>query len=71
MVAYIAYLQYWKQAEYARFIKYALIMRACAYSHDCRRYPHCLFFLEMLQRAAFREELAKPGFQQFIAEQQV
>ena len=29
MVAYIAYLQYWKQAEYARFIKYALIMRVC------------------------------------------
>lgn len=40
-VAYLKYLQYWKQPQYARFLQW----------------PHCLQFLDLLQDEAVREKL--------------
>eukprot|EP00128_Syssomonas_multiformis_P011238 Colp12_sorted_trinity150504_noHs@10551 len=53
-VNYLKYLLYWKQPDYARFIKY----------------PHCLAFLDLLQDENFRKELANGRFTDFIHEQQ-
>lgn len=39
-INYLRYLQYWREPEYARFLKY----------------PMCLHFLELLQHEAFRRE---------------
>ncbi|XP_073000706.1 mediator of RNA polymerase II transcription subunit 31 [Typha latifolia] len=44
-IGYLKYLQYWKRPEYIKFIMY----------------PHCLFFLELLQNANFRNAMAHPG----------
>uniref|UniRef100_A0A7R9VA92 Mediator of RNA polymerase II transcription subunit 31 n=1 Tax=Chlamydomonas euryale TaxID=1486919 RepID=A0A7R9VA92_9CHLO len=53
-VKYLDYLQYWRQAEYAHLI----------------RYPHCLFFLDLLQSAAFRKSVANNRVAEFIHAQQ-
>ncbi|PRP77588.1 aldehyde oxidase and xanthine dehydrogenase [Planoprotostelium fungivorum] len=53
-VNYLEYLQYWKQPQYAKFIIY----------------PHCLYFLELLQEEAFRRELLNPAFSVYIHQQQ-
>lgn len=39
-VNYLRYLQYWREPEYAKYLKY----------------PMCLHFLELLQHEAFRRE---------------
>ncbi|KAL0923287.1 hypothetical protein M5K25_007338 [Dendrobium thyrsiflorum] len=44
-IGYLKYLQYWQRPEYIKFIMY----------------PHCLFFLELLQNANFRNAMAHPG----------
>eukprot|EP00051_Salpingoeca_urceolata_P005234 m.71393 g.71393 ORF g.71393 m.71393 type:complete len:113 (+) comp14168_c0_seq1:82-420(+) len=54
-VKFLEYLLYWKKPEYACHLKY----------------PHCLFFLDMLQDSRFRKELARPDFAQFVEEQQL
>ncbi len=41
-IRYLDYLQYWKNAEYAKFLIY----------------PHCLRFLDLLQHEEFRAQLA-------------
>ncbi|CAM9985774.1 unnamed protein product, partial [Heterosigma akashiwo] len=53
-INFLHYLQYWRRPEYAKFIIY----------------PHCLAFMEMLEDEAFRKELAKPGFKEFVHQQQ-
>lgn len=42
VVAYIDYLQYWKQKEYAKYLIY----------------PHALYFLELLQAEEFRKQVS-------------
>eukprot|EP00884_Botryococcus_braunii_P006847 jgi/Botrbrau1/16163/Bobra.0272s0001.1 len=42
-INYLKYLLYWKQPEYSRFIIY----------------PHCLFFLDLLQSKDFRTVMAR------------
>ncbi|KAJ6978335.1 hypothetical protein NC653_030037 [Populus alba x Populus x berolinensis] len=44
-IGYLKYLQYWQRPEYVKFIMY----------------PHCLYFLELLQNANFRNAMAHPG----------
>ncbi|KAG6425820.1 hypothetical protein SASPL_110025 [Salvia splendens] len=44
-IGYLKYLQYWQRPEYLKFIMY----------------PHCLFFLELLQNANFRNAMAHPA----------
>nr|DAD47633.1 TPA_asm: hypothetical protein HUJ06_017570 [Nelumbo nucifera] len=44
-IGYLKYLQYWQRPEYVKFIMY----------------PHCLFFLELLQNSNFRNAMAHPG----------
>ena len=44
-VAYLDYLQYWREPAYARFL----------------HYPHALYFLGQLQRPEFRKAMAKRG----------
>ncbi|THU44844.1 hypothetical protein C4D60_Mb02t11640 [Musa balbisiana] len=44
-IGYLKYLKYWQRPEYIKFIMY----------------PHCLFFLELLQNANFRNAMAHPG----------
>ena len=51
---YLAYLRYWKQPEYAKFLKF----------------PQCLHFLDLLQGKAFRDELVNKLIIDFISEQQ-
>eukprot|EP00117_Sycon_ciliatum_P021719 scpid85757/ scgid18951/ Mediator of RNA polymerase II transcription subunit 31; Mediator complex subunit 31; Mediator complex subunit soh1 len=52
-VNYLKYLLYWKQPEYAIFIKY----------------PACLHILELLQEETFRKELISPLCAKFVEEQ--
>lgn len=53
-VRFLQYLQYWKQPEYARFIAY----------------PHCLFFLDLLQDEQFRDRLKATRATEFLGRQQ-
>lgn len=53
-IGYLKYLQYWQQPEYIKFIMY----------------PHCLFFLELLQNANFRNAMAHPGSKEVAHRQQ-
>ncbi|XP_062164514.1 mediator of RNA polymerase II transcription subunit 31 [Alnus glutinosa] len=53
-IGYLNYLQYWQQPEYVKFIMY----------------PHCLFFLELLQNANFRNAMAHPGNKELAHRQQ-
>ncbi|KAL7754260.1 suppressor of hpr1 [Sorochytrium milnesiophthora] len=53
-VRYLDYLQYWKQPDYARFIVF----------------PHCLFVLDMLQDAKFREAMAHAETATFLHHKQ-
>ncbi|KAH7092714.1 SOH1-domain-containing protein [Auriculariales sp. MPI-PUGE-AT-0066] len=53
-VNYLDYLQYWKQRDYARFIQY----------------PHALHHLDLLQKKAFREQIAKDEWRDFLNQKQ-
>ncbi|KAI4352327.1 hypothetical protein L6164_006590 [Bauhinia variegata] len=53
-IGYLKYLQYWQRPEYTKFIMY----------------PHCLFFLELLQNANFRNAMAHPGNKELAHRQQ-
>lgn len=53
-IGYLKYLQYWQQPEYTKFIMY----------------PHCLFFLELLQNPNFRNAMAHPGNKELAHRQQ-
>ncbi|XP_010269824.1 PREDICTED: mediator of RNA polymerase II transcription subunit 31 isoform X2 [Nelumbo nucifera] len=53
-IGYLKYLQYWQRPEYVKFIMY----------------PHCLFFLELLQNSNFRNAMAHPGSKEIAHRQQ-
>lgn len=53
-LAYLSYLRYWKEPEYAKFIVY----------------PHCLYFLDLLQDKGFRTKLKEPQVTEIIHSQQ-
>ncbi|CAK9177524.1 unnamed protein product [Ilex paraguariensis] len=53
-IGYLKYLQYWQRPEYIKYIMY----------------PHCLFFLELLQNANFRNAMAHPGNKELAHRQQ-
>ncbi|KAJ0961818.1 hypothetical protein J5N97_029646 [Dioscorea zingiberensis] len=53
-IGYLKYLQYWQRPEYVKYIMY----------------PHCLFFLELLQNANFRNAMAHPGNKELAHRQQ-
>lgn len=53
-IGYLKYLQYWQRPEYIKFIMY----------------PHCLFFLELLQNANFRNAMAHPASKEVAHRQQ-
>lgn len=53
-IGYLKYLQYWQRPEYIKFIMY----------------PHCLFFLELLQNSNFRNAMAHPGNKELAHRQQ-
>ncbi|KAL9419863.1 hypothetical protein AB3S75_037596 [Citrus x aurantiifolia] len=53
-IGYLKYLQYWQQPEYIKFIMY----------------PHCLYFLELLQNANFRNAMAHPANKELAHRQQ-
>ncbi|PIA31008.1 hypothetical protein AQUCO_05300085v1 [Aquilegia coerulea] len=53
-IGYLKYLQYWQQPEYIKFIMY----------------PHCLYFLELLQNANFRSAMAHPASKEIAHRQQ-
>lgn len=54
-INYLKYLLYWKEPEYARFIKY----------------PTCLYFLDLLQYEHFRREIINAQCCKFIDDQSV
>ncbi|CAI5795162.1 mediator of RNA polymerase II transcription subunit 31 [Podarcis lilfordi] len=54
-VNYLKYLLYWKEPEYAKYLKY----------------PQCLHMLELLQYEHFRKELVNAQCAKFIDEQQI
>ena len=43
-IAYLEYLRYWEQPQYAKFV----------------HYPHAFYFLEQLRRPEFRKAMANP-----------
>ncbi|KAL2324455.1 hypothetical protein Fmac_023513 [Flemingia macrophylla] len=53
-IGYLKYLQYWQRPEYIKFIMY----------------PHCLYFLELLQNANFRNAMAHPVNKELAHRQQ-
>ncbi|WCJ36399.1 Mediator of RNA polymerase II transcription subunit 31 [Euphorbia peplus] len=53
-IGYLNYLQYWQRPEYIKFIMY----------------PHCLYFLELLQNANFRNAMAHPANKELAHRQQ-
>uniref|UniRef100_A0A7N0RG16 Mediator of RNA polymerase II transcription subunit 31 n=1 Tax=Kalanchoe fedtschenkoi TaxID=63787 RepID=A0A7N0RG16_KALFE len=53
-IGYLKYLQYWHRPEYVKFIIY----------------PHCLFFLDMLQNANFRNAMMHPANKELAHRQQ-
>mmetsp|Transcript_34104 Transcript_34104/g.54589 ORF Transcript_34104/g.54589 Transcript_34104/m.54589 type:complete len:140 (+) Transcript_34104:215-634(+) len=53
-ISYLEYLQYWKRPEYAKFVLY----------------PHCLYFIDLLQDKEFREKLKDPQVCEMIHTQQ-
>nr|GMD00564.1 mediator of RNA polymerase II transcription subunit 31-like [Ipomoea batatas] len=53
-IGYLKYLQYWQRPEYIKFIMY----------------PHCLYFLEMLQSPTFRNAMAHPANKELAHRQQ-
>eukprot|EP00884_Botryococcus_braunii_P006846 jgi/Botrbrau1/16162/Bobra.0272s0001.2 len=53
-INYLKYLLYWKQPEYSRFIIY----------------PHCLFFLDLLQSKDFRTVMARASVKEMVHTQQ-
>ncbi|GAA0140412.1 general transcription factor [Lithospermum erythrorhizon] len=53
-IGYLKYLQYWQRPEYLKFIMY----------------PHCLFFLELLQNPTFRNAMAYPASKEVAHRQQ-
>ncbi|PZC83517.1 mediator of RNA polymerase II transcription subunit 31 [Helicoverpa armigera] len=54
-INYIRYLQYWREPEYARYLKY----------------PMCLHFLELLQHEAFRRECVSAQVCKFMDDQAI
>lgn len=54
-INYLKYLLYWKEPEYARYIKY----------------PMCLYFLDLLQYEHFRREIINSQCVKFIDDQAV
>jgi mediator of RNA polymerase II transcription subunit 31 len=54
MTAYLHYLQYWYQPEYARLLVF----------------PWCLHILSLLKTEEFRFALGDPGFVETLREQQ-
>ncbi|CDP19848.1 unnamed protein product [Coffea canephora] len=53
-IGYLKYLQYWQLPEYIKFIMY----------------PHCLFFLGLLQNPNFRNAMAHPANKELAHRQQ-
>lgn len=53
-IGYLKYLQYWQRPEYIKYIMY----------------PHCLYFLELLQNANFRNAMAHPVNKELAHRQQ-
>ncbi|XP_033141351.1 mediator of RNA polymerase II transcription subunit 31 isoform X1 [Brassica rapa] len=53
-IGYLKYLQYWQRPEYIKFIMY----------------PHCLYFLELLQNPNFRTAMAHPANKELAHRQQ-
>ncbi|KAF8689380.1 hypothetical protein HU200_041922 [Digitaria exilis] len=53
-IGYLKYLKYWQRQEYIKYIIY----------------PHCLFFLELLQNANFRNAMAHPANKELTQRQQ-
>ncbi|KAK3157163.1 hypothetical protein QOZ80_2AG0117020 [Eleusine coracana subsp. coracana] len=53
-IGYLKYLKYWQRPEYIKYIMY----------------PHCLFFLELLQNANFRNAMAHPASKELAHRQQ-
>uniref|UniRef100_A0A7S1TBG4 Mediator of RNA polymerase II transcription subunit 31 n=1 Tax=Compsopogon caeruleus TaxID=31354 RepID=A0A7S1TBG4_9RHOD len=53
-LAYLNYLQYWRTQEYAKFIVF----------------PHCLYFLRLLQQESFREAMKRNDYMLFVHQQQ-
>ncbi|KAG2128517.1 SOH1 family protein [Suillus bovinus] len=53
-VNYLEYLMYWKEKDYARFI----------------RYPHALHHLDLLQHARFRSEMKKDEWREYLSQMQ-
>lgn len=66
-IGYLKYLKYWQRPEYIKYIMWVIqwfFLQQRKWLAHCFcwwcRYPHCLFFLELLQNANFRNAMAHP-----------
>lgn len=67
-INYLAYLKYWKQPRYAKYIE-------CVHTfflslNRIGRYPYCLHFLDLLQEENFRRALEQPSYVGFVYSQE-
>ncbi|KAH7537740.1 hypothetical protein FEM48_Zijuj03G0125100 [Ziziphus jujuba var. spinosa] len=67
-IGYLKYLQYWQRPDFHSFVLFADPRISIFYNNI--RYPHCLFFLELLQNANFRNAMAHPGNKELAHRQQ-
>lgn len=53
-IRFLEYLKYWKDPAYATFVVY----------------PHCLYFLDLLQQPEFRKAIANPQYKDLVHAEQ-
>ena len=72
VVHFLRYLLYWKDKEYARFI--LSVPRSAPWPlltlSPRASYPHALHHLDLLQHAAFRQEVAKDEWREYLNQKQ-
>jgi mediator of RNA polymerase II transcription subunit 31 len=73
-VNYLKYLLYWKQPEYAKFLKVTsefLSRLLASNTNFSKQYPMCLYFLDLLQSEEFRRKIVTAPCVKFIDDQAI
>ncbi|KAH7728235.1 mediator complex subunit 31 [Aphelenchoides avenae] len=67
---YLAQRGYFKEEYFVNYLRYLLYWRRPEYA-ETLKYPQCLYFLEALQSAEFREAIASAANAKYIEDQQM
>lgn len=67
---FLAQRNYLKNSAFINYLKYLLYFKEENYIKHIR-YPQCLYFLDLLQREQFRQELVQESYCRYIEDQQL